>query len=155
MLDRFPTELITLIIDATSTGAWERKVFIDSLSAVSKGYRSATRPLRESIVHVPKAAVIPSLRSWSAAKRKAVAAVLVGPRDESKPLEPFGLRDYSRLLSILPNVKYVHLQQVQDSQYSRSDKRFYSRKMWFDMDSSNPFRRKYSTVCERRKSTRN
>ena len=141
MLDRFSTELITLIIDATLTNAWERKALIDSLSSVCTSHRTALRPLREGVVHVPKAAVIPSLRSWSAAKRKAVATVLAGPSDGSRPLEPFSLRDYSRLLSILPNVKSIYLQRVQDSHYSRSDKRFYSRKMGFDLNSSNPFKR--------------
>lgn len=145
MLDRVPTELISLFIDATSTDAWERKALIDSLSLLSKAYRAALRPLRESIVHVSKPAVIPILRSWSAANLKAVATVLVGPSDMSDPLEPFSLRDFSRLLSILPNVRYIYLQRVQDSHYSRSDKRFYSRKMWFELNPSNPFKREYNT----------
>ena len=93
MLDRFPTELISLVIDATSSGAWQRKAMFDSLSLVSKAYRSALRPLQEGVVHVPKASVIPILRSWSKATTEAVVTVLVGPSDTSKPLEPFSLRD--------------------------------------------------------------
>ena len=119
MLDRFPTELITLIIDATSTGAWQRKALVDGLSAVSKSYRSAMRPLREAFVHVPNASVIPLLRRWPTATRKAVDTVFVGPDDQADALEPFSLRDFSRLFSILPNIKYIYLQRVEESLYSK------------------------------------
>ncbi|KAG0659500.1 hypothetical protein C6P46_005137 [Rhodotorula mucilaginosa] len=108
MLERLPTELISLVIDATSTGAWERKALLDSLSLVSKSYRIALRPLRESIVHVPRAAIIPLLRLWPAATRKAADTVFIGSSDQAAGLEPFSLRDYSRLLSILPKIKHIY-----------------------------------------------
>lgn len=112
MLERLPTELISLVIDATSTGAWERKALLDSLSLVSKSYRIALRPLRESIVHVPRAAIIPLLRLWPAATRKAADTVFIGSSDQAADLEPFSLRDYSRLLSILPKIKHIYVQRV-------------------------------------------
>lgn len=87
MLERLPTELISLVVDATSTGAWERKALLDSFSSVNKSYRCALRPLRESIVHVPKAAVIPLFRLWPAATRKAVDTVFVGSSDQADGLE--------------------------------------------------------------------
>lgn len=120
MLDRFPTELISLVIDATSTCVWQRKTLLDSLSSVSKSYRFAMRPLRESIVYVPKAAVIPLLRSWQTATREAVVTVLIGPSHWFQDMEPFGLPDYSALLSNLPNVKHVYLQWVRGSAQSSS-----------------------------------
>lgn len=142
MLDRFPTELITLIVDATSTSVWERKALIDSLSSVCTSYRIAMRPLRESIVHVPKAAVIPLLRSWPSARRKAVDTVFVGTDDQAKALEPFSIRDYSRLLSILPKIKHIYLQRVED-QFEWPKKQFCPCRMWFELNSFNPFRRTF------------
>ncbi|TKA55045.1 hypothetical protein B0A53_02520 [Rhodotorula sp. CCFEE 5036] len=112
MLERLPTELISLVIDATSTGAWERKALLDSLSLVSKSYRIALRPLRESIVHVPRAAIIPLLRLWPAATRKAADTVFIGSSDQAAGLEPFSLRDYSRLLSILPKIKHIYTPKI-------------------------------------------
>lgn len=150
MLDRLPTELILLIIDATSTSAWERKALIDSLSSVSKNYRFAMQPLRESIVHIPKASVIPLLRSWPAATRKAVDTVFVGSGDQADALEPFSIRDYSRLLAILPKIKHIYLRQVEDSIYSGYSKEMRSMAMWFELNPSNPFRRA-STLLELRK----
>ena len=117
MLDRFPTELISLVIEATSTGAWQRKAPIDGLSSVSKSYRNAMRPLRNCFVHVPKASVIPLLCQWPTATRKLVNTVFVGPDDQANVLEPFSLRDFSRLFSILFNIKYIYLQQVEESVY--------------------------------------
>ncbi|TKA50500.1 hypothetical protein B0A53_06218 [Rhodotorula sp. CCFEE 5036] len=148
MLDRFPTELITLIIDVTSTSAWQRKALIDSLSSVSKRYRRVMRPLRESIVHVPRADVIPTLRSWPPARRKAVVTVTVGTDDHAQALEPFNLRDYSRLLSILPHVKHVYVRRVQESHYYNFLNSLSYQQMWFEMISSNPFRQCLS-LCVR------
>ena len=139
MLDRFSTELIMLIIDATSTSAWDRKDLIDSLSLVCTSYRTAMRPLRESVVHVPRADVIPLLRSWPAATRKAVDTVFVGTDDQAKAVEPFSLRDFSRLFSILPNIEYVYLQRV-GGQYEYK-KRFLPCRMLFELNSYNPFKR--------------
>ena len=144
MLERLPTELISLVIDATSTGAWERKALLDSLSLVSKSYRIALRPLRESIVHVPRADVIPTLRSWPPARRKAVVTVTVGTDDHAQALEPFNLRDYSRLLSILPHVKHVYVRRVQESHYYNFLNSLSYQQMWFEMISSNPFRRAFT-----------
>lgn len=141
MLDRFPTEMILLVIDATSSGAWQRKAMLEILSLVSKAYRSALRPLRESVVHVPKASVIPLLRSWPSAARKAVVTVLVGTNDQAKALERFSLRDYSRLLSVLPHVKYIYLQRV-DEGYSHGEQ-LASKRMWFELNASNPFKRTF------------
>ena len=144
MLDRFPTELITLTVDATSSDAWERKPVIDSLSLVCTSYRIATRPLWESTVHVPRAAVIPLLRSWPAARRKAVVTVFVGTDNQAQALEPFTLRDYSRLLSILPHVKHVYVRHVQESHYYNFYDLLSYQQMWFEMISSNPFRRTFT-----------
>ena len=141
MLDRFPTELISLVIDATSPSVWQRKALIDSLSSVSKSYRFILRPLRESIVHVPKAAIIPTLRSWPAATRKVVVTVLAGPSRRFGPPEFFSLQDYARLLSLLPNVKCIHLQRAAD--HCVIDSYVYPRRMSFELTSSNPFRRTF------------
>lgn len=110
------------------------------LSLVSKSYRSAMCPLRESIVHVPRTAVIPTLRSWPTARRKAVVTVLVGPSDQAKALEPFSIQDFSRLFSILPKIKHIYLQQMGDSYYSKSAKRSRPCRLWFELNASNPFR---------------
>lgn len=138
MLDRLPTELISLVIDATSTRVWQRKALLDSMSSVSKSYRFAMRPLRERIVHVPRAAVIPLLHSWRTSTREAVDTVLIGPSDWHKALEPFGLPDYSALLSNLPNVKHVYLRRVLSQQSA-------SRRVWLETHSSKPFRRELAT----------
>ncbi|KWU46326.1 hypothetical protein RHOSPDRAFT_31775 [Rhodotorula sp. JG-1b] len=139
MLERLPTELISLVVDATSTGAWERKALLDSLSSVNKSYRCALRPLRESIVHVPKAAVIPLFRLWPAATRKrwtlSLSVLAIRPT-----VSRFSLRDYSRLLSILPKIKHIYLQRVEDSYYSDVYGRFCPCRMWFELNSFNPFK---------------
>lgn len=150
MLDRLPTELISLVIDATSACVWQRKDTIDCLSSVSTTYRFVLRPLRESIVHVPRAAVISRLESWPMATREAVVTVLIGTSDWHKDIEPFDLRDYSRLLANLPNVKHVYLQRVQGSRQFRQSnlsQQPHPRRMWFDSNSSNPFRRALITLA--------
>ncbi|GAA5861787.1 hypothetical protein JCM3774_001302 [Rhodotorula dairenensis] len=113
MLDRLPTELISLIIDGASAVGWQRKTLLDALSTVSKTYRLALRPLRDRTVHVPRAAVIPVLRTWPAVKRQAVDTLFVGPAQLNGPIEPFRNEDYTRLMAMLPNVKYVYSRRVQ------------------------------------------
>ena len=158
MLDRFPTELITLIVDAASSDAWVRKAVIDNpeprLHELPDRHASAPgehRPHPEGRRH-------PAPRSWPSTRRKAVVTLFVGPHERFIPpdrfefLQAFNLQDFSPLLTILPNVKFIHLPRVADSYAIDEDVGLCSQPMCFELTSSNPFRRMSIALGLRKKS---
>ncbi|GAA5982031.1 hypothetical protein JCM10908_004711 [Rhodotorula pacifica] len=113
MLDRLPTELVTVILEATSATIWQRKATLDRLGVVCKRFRIAVQPLANRIVHVPNPKAISILRSWPATKRRLIDTVLVGTDDQSENSIPFDYRDLTRLFANLPAAKNVFFRQLQ------------------------------------------
>lgn len=147
MLDRLPTELIELVIDAAAASIWTRKATIDRLGLVNKSYRAVTRPLRIRIVQVTGAEGIVELRSWPAWARKSVETVLIGTNEPGRDRTRLFEADINRLMALLPQVKAVFMEGLEGCYRSKLANTDKSTKLWFELEHGNPFRSKLlSTV---------
>ncbi|POY73756.1 hypothetical protein BMF94_3294 [Rhodotorula taiwanensis] len=116
MLDRLPTELLELVVDATSHSIWSRKATLDSLSLVNKSCRRLVVAQSVRIVRVHHASAIEIIKKWPATRRKLVTTLLVGsyrPGDPAVLLpHPIPALGMQRLLAALPNARQIFLRNV-------------------------------------------
>lgn len=117
MLDRLPTELVSLIIIndiPTPPSVWRRKALLDSLGLVCKSWRLAVSALANEILKVDRASAVADIRKWPAARRKQVTTLLLGSEAESQAKSEVGLTTIVliRLLSALPCLQHVYFRNL-------------------------------------------
>ncbi|POY73805.1 hypothetical protein BMF94_3346 [Rhodotorula taiwanensis] len=116
MLDRLPTELVSLIINdiPAPPSIWRRKALLDSLGLVCKSWRLAVSALANEILQVDRASAVADIRKWPAARRKQVTTLLLGS-EAGTPLqcdEGFSTTVMSRLLPALPCLEHVYFRNI-------------------------------------------
>lgn len=103
MLDRLPTELITLIIDFAAASPSTRKRFetLNALRRVSQGFRAASQPIRERLLFVADIAHVDAVCARPRSELERIDTILVGRNSHlGNPLSE-GPRDLTPDLRLL------------------------------------------------------
>lgn len=141
MLDRLPTELLRLVVEATSHSIWTRKATLDSLGLVSKSYRRTSVALRDRVVVVPSADAAAQVCSWPAVKRDLAETILLGRDTTDAPDAVLQDAQVNDLMGSLPRLKHAFVHCLDGSAMDLT-----GTTTNFCPDEDNPFRCTYAIM---------